>query len=121
MQLTDRIHHALAQLRINIFSRVFYVRGREMNRLPDDDRYFMPMNFAANRPRFIGTENPHRHNRGERFCDQEAETRQARMKMTIRRARTFREYERALARLDDLDQCFERAPIDRFLIDWDDV
>ena len=92
-----------------------------MNRLPDDDSYFMPMNFSANRPRFICTENPHRHDRGERFCDQEADTRQALMKMTIGGARTLREYERAIARLDDLDQCFKRAPIDRFLIDWYDV
>lgn len=41
--------------------------------------------------------------------------------MTVRRPRTFREYERAVAGFDNLDQGFQRAPIYRFLIDGDDI
>src|SRR5438128_1603813 len=73
------------------------------------------------RQRFASSENPHRDDWRASFCDDQTDARQPGLKFSIKSAGTFGKNERSITGADDLDQCFKRAAVDSFLIDWNDI
>src|SRR6202521_1037140 len=95
----DRIHHALTQPLVKIFAARLEIGLREMNRFAHDNRDGPKTKKALpDRPRFVRAENSDRHDRGQRFRDDQAHAGQSRLQISIDRAATFGKHRRPLAR-----------------------
>src|SRR6266436_6974233 len=90
--------------------------------MPNHDGNRMKADFLAPTwPGFVRAEDAHRHNRRQRFCNHQAETRLGRLQITVEGARSFRKNERRLFGPQNSNQCFKGAAIAAFLIDWNDI
>src|SRR2546423_9320980 len=122
LQCGDRVHHSLAQPRIQILPLAFKIDIGKVNRLADDDRYFPGKpQFAVNWPDVVGAKNPHRNYWRTRFCDHQTETGLSRLEGVVRRAGPFRKDQRAFTSPQNPNQRFQSAAIPALKINGDHV
>ena len=95
----DCFHDAIAQPRVQ-FPEQLKIGSAEKNRVSNHNRnWHKPKPAAAARQRFASTENPHRHDRRERFGYDQTQSGLGRLKVAIERARAFRKNQDAVVRL----------------------
>ena len=67
----------------------------------------------------MSTEDPHRHDWRQRFCNDKTQSRFGGLQVTVGRTRPFRENQRHVAGLENPNQRLEGATVDALLIDRD--
>ncbi len=122
LQRCDRVHHPLAQTRVNIPTGSGKISICEVNRMTDNNRNADKAKATATaRQSIVSAKDPHRHNRGARLGNDQADTGLPRLKTSVGRARSFRKDERAVPVPHDLDQSLQRAAVDSFLVNRDHI
>src|ERR1051326_5585061 len=113
----DRVHHPLAQARIEIAFVALQVGLGKIDRITDHNRDPAETELAAApRERAMRSEDAHRNDRRERFGDQETDSWLRWKEIAIQGPRPFGENERAMFFANNADQCLKRTAIASFLV-----